>query len=253
MTSTPTRNKKTAGSSTTSMDVPQIRLSGQAAAPEGPVDMSMMYLMHHAFRRDLAAFAAAVPATPLEDRDVWLAMQQRWDVFADALHHHHEGEDEHLWPVLSARVTDEERVTLEAMESEHGEIDPALEACAAGLDRMVEHPDADTRAALAVRMTAAKESLARHLFHEETETIAILQRVLTQADWEAIDEKFKEGVSFGKILRLVPWVLHEVPAEVRDQLFAEPGGAAHRIVWLLTRGRFARQDRRAFRHLVAAG
>jgi hypothetical protein len=30
----------------------------QAAAPEGPVDMIMMYVLHHAFRCDLAAFAA---------------------------------------------------------------------------------------------------------------------------------------------------------------------------------------------------
>ena len=31
----------------------QLRLPGQAAAPEGPVDMYMMYLMHFGFRRDL--------------------------------------------------------------------------------------------------------------------------------------------------------------------------------------------------------
>ena len=36
----------------------QLRLPGQTAAHEGPVDMHMMYVMHHAFRRDLAAFAA---------------------------------------------------------------------------------------------------------------------------------------------------------------------------------------------------
>ena len=30
--------------------------------------MYMMYVMHHAFRRDLAAFAAAVPRTPVDDR-----------------------------------------------------------------------------------------------------------------------------------------------------------------------------------------
>ena len=31
----------------------QLFLPGQAAAPDGPDDMQMMYLMHHAFRRDL--------------------------------------------------------------------------------------------------------------------------------------------------------------------------------------------------------
>ena len=49
----------------------QLRLPGQAASPEGPVDMYMMYLMHFGFRRDLAAFAAAAAATPIADRDTW--------------------------------------------------------------------------------------------------------------------------------------------------------------------------------------
>ena len=42
----------------------QLRFPGQAAAHPGPADMTLMYVMHHAFRRDLAAFAAAATATP---------------------------------------------------------------------------------------------------------------------------------------------------------------------------------------------
>jgi iron-sulfur cluster repair protein YtfE (RIC family) len=229
--------------------VPQLRLPGQAAAHEGPVDMTMMYLMHHAFRRDLATFAAAAAVTPVEDRGAWAAMAERWTMLANALHHHHHGEDTWLWPALMEKVTAEERATLEAMEAEHGEIDPALEACAAGLARLAEHADPDTRAALTVRLTAAKASLSRHLHHEETETIALIQREMTQAEWEAIDEHFKKGVTFGELLTLVPWALHQVPADVRTRLFAQPGGRAHRLLWGLTRRRFERLDRRAFHHL----
>ena len=46
----------------------QIHLPGQAAAPAGPVDMTAMFVMHWAFRRDLDRFAAAVIRTPVEDR-----------------------------------------------------------------------------------------------------------------------------------------------------------------------------------------
>ena len=31
----------------------QLLLAGQAAAPDGPVDLTMMWAMHHGFRRDL--------------------------------------------------------------------------------------------------------------------------------------------------------------------------------------------------------
>ena len=211
--------------------------------------MTMMYVMHHAFRRDLATFAAAVAVTPVEDREAWVAMNERWALFAASLHHHHHGEDTWLWPALMEKVEADERATLEAMEAEHGEIDPVLEACAAGLARLAERADPDARAALTVRLTAAKASLSRHLHHEETETIALIQRVMTAEEWEAIDEKFKGSITFGEIVKLVPWALHQVPAEVRARLFAEPGGGMHRVMWMLTRRRFERLDRRAFRHL----
>ena len=42
----------------------QVRLPGQTAAHPGPADMTMMYVMHHAFRRDLAVLSAAASVTP---------------------------------------------------------------------------------------------------------------------------------------------------------------------------------------------
>ena len=226
----------------------QLRLPGQAAAHEGPVDLSIMYLMHHAFRRDLEAFAKAVPATPVDDRQCWEAMAERWERFSRFLHHHHHGEDTWLWPFLMERVSPEDRSTLEAMEAEHADIDPALEACASGFARMAERPDADTRAALSVRLTAVRESLGRHLAHEETETIALIQTVMTQADWEEVDKHFQEALTFGALLKAVPWALHRVPVEVREELFTRTG-RLHRLLWALTRRAFERLDRRAFRHL----
>ena len=226
-----------------------IRLPGQTAAHPGPVDMTMMYLMHHAFRRDLAAFAAAAAATPVADREAWAALAVRWELFSSALHHHHTGEDTGLWPLLVERTDDDGRAVLRAMEDEHARIDPILEACATGFARLATHPDEEARAALAVRLVAGRERLAEHLRHEETEAIAIIQQVLTPAEWERLDEEvFKEGITFSRIVALVPWVLHEVPGPVRRQLFAQPGGRMHHLIWRLTRRGFDRRERVAFRH-----
>ncbi|MCW2765721.1 MAG: hypothetical protein JWO11_1680, partial [Nocardioides sp.] len=159
-------------------------LPGQCAAPEGPVDLSTMYVMHHAFRRDLRWFAIAVPRTPLEDVGTWRATLRRWELFAESLHHHHRGEDTWLWPALMERADGNELVTLQAMEAEHDEIDPLLSACTSCLGRLADgSATADERAALAVRLVAARESLGRHLAHEETDGLRIIQRHLTQEDW----------------------------------------------------------------------
>lgn len=230
---------------------PQLRLPGQTAAPDGPVDMMMMYVMHHAFRRDLAAFAAAVRVTPSSDRETWRALADRWTLFAEVLHHHHSGEDAGLWPALLERSGPDDKATLEAMEAEHAEIDPLLQACAAGFARLAEHDDEDTRQALAVRVTATRESLGRHLRHEETDAMAILQRVFTTEDWERIDEEhFKnDDMPFSRIVALVPWVAYGVPPEHHARIFGTVGRMFW-VIWLLTRGRFARGERRAFRYLT---
>lgn len=128
MTSTPTRRFPG-----------QLMLAGQAAAPDGPVDLTTMFLMHRGFRRDLEAFARAVEATPLDDPATWSALAQRWRLFAEILHGHHSGEDAGLWPLLLDRVDAagdaDGRATLEAMSAEHGRIDPLLDACSAASPR----------------------------------------------------------------------------------------------------------------------
>lgn len=237
--------------STTSSTWPrQLRLPGQVAAPDGPIDMKMMYLMHHAFRRDLDLFAAAVRGTPGEDRETWALLADRWDVFAEALHEHHTVEDVGVWPALVSLGTPQDVATLEAMELEHGEIDPLLEGCAAGFRRLAEHADEDARAALAVRVTAARESLRRHLAHEETDAIAIIQRLLGAEDWARIEEEHAgaKGTPLSKVARLVPWVAYGVSRSALDRVFDEPGGRGFKVIWWLTRGRFSRQHARTFRY-----
>jgi hemerythrin-like domain-containing protein len=235
---------------TTPATVPQVLLPGQAAAPEGPVDMIMMYVMHHAFRRDLAAFASRVPTVAVHDAVTWRALAQRWTDFASVLHKHHSGEDAVLWPALLERVdaaADEHgRATLEAMAAEHAGIDPLLEACARGLARMADGGTADDRAALTVRTTAVRDALGRHLAHEEADAMVLLQRHLTQADWEDVDRRaFQKRLTPAEIAFLVPWACFDLPAGVRKHAFTVVG-RSFEIAWWLTRRRFARRQQVAF-------
>jgi Hemerythrin HHE cation binding domain len=230
----------------------QLLLPGQAAAPEGPVDMTMMYVMHHAFRRDLTAFAAAAAATPLKDRASWRALAARWDVFATALHHHHSGEDVGLGPLLLERADEAGRQVLTAMEAEHSEIDPILESCAAGFARLAAIANDDARAALVVRLTAGKESLARHLAHEETDAIELIQELMTDAEWRQVEEDHfvPKRLPLSLLLKMMPWMLYEMPAQARrSTLASKPLGL--RIVWRLTRPSFERAERRTFRWVSA--
>lgn len=111
---------------------PHLLLPGQAAAPAGPIDMTVMYVMHHGFRRDMRRFAGPVPATPTADRATWRALAVRWRLLARVLHHHHSAEDAGVWPVLLGRAGPGERASLAAMEQEHTGLDAALSGVAEG-------------------------------------------------------------------------------------------------------------------------
>jgi len=225
----------------------QLQLPGQAAAPPGPVELTMMYLMHHAFRRDLAAFSAAAAATPAADRDRWRRLARRWRLFATALHHHHSAEDAGLWPLLLSRVDAAGQQVLTAMQDEHAEIAPILESCAAGFTALAATADEDTRAALVVRVVAAKESLARHLAHEETAALTLVQQHLTVAEWKRLEaQHFAPSERPARtMLALLPWVMHQLPEAAQQRLVAA-APMARRAAWLLTRPGFEGRERRAF-------
>lgn len=230
--------------------VPQIRLPGQAAAPAGPCDLTPMYLMHHAFRRDLRRFGAAVATTAVDERDTWRALQGRWRRFARILHHHHAGEDELLWPLLLARVDaagdPDGRAVLLAMEAEHAEIDPLLAGCATGLDRLAAGAGEDTRAALAVRVAATAERLGHHLGHEESAAMTLLQAHVTPAEWHGMDAGFAAHYSARDKLFAVSWVLDGLPPDVRRSVLRTfPGPLA--LAWRVgLRPAHARRERRIF-------
>ena len=241
----------------------QLLLPGQAAAPDGPVDMAPMYVMHYAFRRDLRDFIAAAGATPVEDRPVWRALASRWELFGTVLHKHHTAEDEEIWPLLLQRVDAardaQGRATLDAMEAEHAEIDPLLTACSAGFrelagsvaGRDTTERDSDARAALEIRLVATRERLDCHLGHEERDAIALIQRYFTAADWHAVDGRIQRSYTLRESLEVLPWVLHELPADGREWLFTTPGGKAMVAAWrVLLRPRFERRHRRAFRYIT---
>jgi hypothetical protein len=229
--------------------VSQIRLPGQEAAPEGPIDMIGMFLMHFAFRRDLSAFARAVATTPVGDQPTWRALTERWAKFGHVLHAHHTREDTYLWPQVIEKAWaagDAEAVaTLEAMHAEHAEIDPLLESVSSGLATLASTPDRDARAALEVRVATTRDSLVRHLAHEERDALAIAQQHFTAAEWELMEHERRETLR--ELTFMVPWIVHRLPDNAWPRAAAFGGPVMVGIAKLCRRS-FERQERAAFRY-----
>ncbi len=222
----------------------QIRLEGQAAAPDGPVDLAAMYVMHRAFRRDLEGFAAVCPSVPVTDGARWRALARRFDRFASFLHKHHTGEDVGLWPLLAERGADPG--VLAALEAEHAGIDPALTAVRAALDALAAgRGDETTRADLAERMAALRDGLAAHLAHEERDGMVQVQQHLGPEDWARLErEVFAKEYRPREVFAALGWVVSAVPPEAAARVIGT--NTAMGVLGRLLGRRAARADARLF-------
>lgn len=230
----------------------QLRLDGQVAAPDGPIDLSGMYLMHRAFRRDLALFVAAAGATPEHDRACWTRLSARWDLFTRVLHKHHTGEDAGLWPLLRERVTGPaDAAVLDAMAAEHERLDPLLARCADGFAVMAATGDEADRAGLRSLAAETRDALEAHLAHEEGDAMALVQAHLSPADWERVDrEHFASAYGLREVPAVLGWVLDGLPDDVARRL---PGaGPVLLHAGRVFARRFARAESRTFRHVLGA-
>lgn len=226
---------------------PQVLLPGQAAAPEGPLDLTMLYVVHHALRRDLAALAVAVRSTPVEDRAGWRRLSGRFDLFSAAWHYHQRACDTGLWSLLAARDERHGRRLAALLAAEHGRAEHVVDSCASAFTRLAEAGDQDALAALVVRLAACRQSLARQLVHAETEALPLVQQLVAPTEWaQVLTEQFApRHLPMSTLLTVVPWAVSDLPGHARLRLLtAQPWPL--RLAWRLGRRSFARRERRTF-------
>jgi hemerythrin-like domain-containing protein len=217
---------------------------------DGVLDLSAIYVVHHAVRRDLRDFTRALPATPLTATDSWSALRRRWTGFTTALHHHTRVEDGWIWPEIELLLgpDDPDRRVLDAMPAEHAQIEPLLDAVTAGFESITSTPDAGRRALLAAGMDRAEQAVLAHLAHEETAALPLMQRHLPGDRWKAAQAAAAKEYGLSDLRFAVPWSAHEIGEDQFGVAFAH-GGVLIRILLALTRRHFMREHRVAFRHI----
>jgi iron-sulfur cluster repair protein YtfE (RIC family) len=230
---------------------PQLTLPGQAYTAQGPIDLNNMYVLHHAFRRDLDRFSAAAAQTPLEDSTTWSALADRWARFGELLHTHHEVEDKWLWPSMLAGAEaagdGDALATIEGMQEEHGGIDRELSACTAAFQVMRGSPDAADRERLVQALTATRDGVCGHLAHEETDALPVLQQYLPPPVWEDHLKALGRTLSPRTLLFIVPWGASGLSRETLA-ITTGTAGWPMRILLKLTQSRFEANEQATFRY-----
>jgi hemerythrin-like domain-containing protein len=174
--------------------------------------MTMNRLIHAAVRRDLDRLSVALGAVADGDR----ARAQQLDrAFANLrleLTRHHEGEDTHIFPMLTeAGIAPD---LLAAMEAEHHAMANALAETSGAMTRFGETGSATDAAAARTCVVRAREIVEQHLSHEEDELEPQLQPLLETPEWKAVEKKLR-AVSPGAAGRFFAWLTDGMSDEHR--------------------------------------
>ena len=183
---------------------------------EYKLDMSMMFAMHDALRRELAQ-VGRIASRRNDDPATLLRTALGWKLFKKFLTIHHQSEDDALWPPLRARVAAHpDRVALaDELEAEHAVIEPLLTA----IDAAAADPDyghqrfGDIIDELSAKLTA-------HLAHEEADGLPLIDASLTPAEWQHFAQVHGER-NLPDAPRYMPWLLAEARPQVLDAILGK--------------------------------
>jgi hypothetical protein len=222
------------------------KLPGTDAARHGTgdADLTIMLAAHSAFRRDLARLVRAAAVTDLADPAKRRSVAAGWELFKRELHLHHTAEDELIWPVLRPRLAHSQNAlsVLDAMEEEHGRIDPLLAAVDAAFaqrggaagqadDAADDWPGEDR---LADVIDVLASTLTGHLAHEERDGLPLIGVALTGAEWRGVGRKIarKSGMSSGA--EMFSWILNGADRESAAATLGQlppPLRLLYRAIW----------------------
>lgn len=197
---------------------------------EYKLDMSMMFAMHDALRRELKEVTRI--ATLRDDNPgPMLRAALGWELFKKFLLVHHQTEDDVLWPELRTRASQDHpgRLALaDALEAEHAVIEPLLTA----IDAAAADPDygyqrlGDITDELAAKLTA-------HLTHEENDGLALIDATLSPQQWQHFAQVHGQRLA-GDASTYMPWLLNGASPQTQDNVigkFPPPLLAAYREQW----------------------
>lgn len=161
---------------------------------------------------------------------------------ADEIHHHHEAEDDVLWPVLERWAGD--RVDLAALTDDHAALDPLLARIREAAERLAQAPtDGAGARELAAHLGSLADLLAEHIAEEERDLFPIILAHVPQSEWHGVEAAVRDrggDMGFG-LPRVAAAATPEELAELR-----RVAGPVLMVLLPITRWRLRRAEKLVF-------
>ncbi|MEV6283649.1 hemerythrin domain-containing protein [Kribbella sp. NPDC051770] len=195
-------------------------------------DTHTMVVVHRVFRREFRLLPGLIEGVRAGDTERAAVLAEHLTDIVAALHHHHEAEDDLIWPLLLERATLHLDL-VHRMEAQHA-------ALGAALDRIEKLTPQWGRSAslveareLAAAVREASAVLEEHMGEEESAILPVIAEHLSVEEWGKVGERGAKSVADKrKRLLFLGAILEDAtPQEQRDFLGELP--APGRVLWPL--------------------
>ncbi|MBO3752438.1 hemerythrin domain-containing protein [Streptosporangiaceae bacterium NEAU-GS5] len=171
---------------------------------------------HRAMRGDTRRLAAVMTSIAAGEERADAARLDAIATYATKLcagiHHHHQMEDNVLWPVIVRSAGAE--ADLSELTEDHGQLDPLLEEITGAAARLGTDQAAAGR--MAKTLTTLADLLDEHILEEERLIFPIITRYVSEKDWKNVENAVRKGGDLAFDLPRIPeYATDEEMAELR--------------------------------------
>ena len=226
--------------------------SAVALSPRRPADpepdLTSLVVIHRAMLEDLARLTDVLGQ--LCGRDIVPVRGRAIGHYASALltqiSHHHQNEDDLVWPVIAA--TAGQAIDLTPLTDDHAALEPAIARVGRALMVL---PDAPGQGMtdLHASVRDLREMLGEHIKDEENQILPVMRRYVRAESYRWCEKQIQQKASLSTLRFAVPWLARFARPDELSRMLAV-GGWPVRLLLALTRPRYRRLERRAFGDLA---
>ncbi|GLY18699.1 hypothetical protein Kisp01_57130 [Kineosporia sp. NBRC 101677] len=214
------------------------------------MDTWEMVFAHRIYRREFRILPGIIRAVADGDRARSELVGAHLHRIAQALHHHHEAEDDLLWPIMLQRVISPDAEIVLRMESQHERLE--------GLLKRVDELNTDWRATAAAQvrddladvLAQASSALDEHLSDEERDLLPLVPGNVSHEEWDALNTRARNGMAAKNpktALVLFGFAIEDATPLEKQRIMADLP-APLRLVWRLLGRRMFVKARDELRH-----
>ena len=184
-------------------------------------DARDMFAVHTMFRREFGLMPDLVRGVRADDKQRVTVVADHLGLVSGVLHHHHSGEDKHVWPRLRERCPEEIASVVAVMEEQHEAIHKGYLQVEDALGAWRESASAEARDALAGVIDQLLPVLNEHLALEEEQVVPLIEKYITAAEYALVPQEGNAATPQDKLPAIFGMIMYEGAPEVIDRIVSE--------------------------------